>query len=70
MPTRKDEAVSSHPFRVARIMPQVARPHSKRHGGGSHRKPGMARVGLLNGIRRKKAEGIDGAKLEIVCHVL
>jgi len=70
MPTRKDEAIASHPFGVARIMPQVARPYGKCHGGGSHRKPRMARVGLLNSIRRKKAEGIDGAKLEIVCHVL
>src|SRR3990172_7173402 len=51
MPTRKDEAVASHPPGVARIMSQVARPQGVSHRSGSHGKAGMSRVGLLDGIR-------------------
>ena len=69
MPTRKDEAVASHPFGVAWIVSQVARPHSECHCGGTHGKSGMTRIGLLDAIRREKAEGIDGAELKIICHV-
>jgi len=69
MPTRKDEAVTSRPFRVARIMAQVTSPQSECHWRGTHRQTGMARVGLLNGIRREESDGIDRAELKIVCHV-
>jgi hypothetical protein len=69
MPARKDEAVTSHPFRVAGIMAQVTRPQSESHGRGAHRQPGMPGIGLLNGIRRKKTNGVDRAKLKVVCHI-
>ena len=69
MPARKDEAVASHPFGVARIMSQVAGPHGKCHCGGTHGQAGMARIGLLNAIRREETECVDGAELKIICHV-
>jgi hypothetical protein len=28
----------------------------------------MARICLLDGIRRKEAEGVDGTKLKVICH--
>lgn len=69
MPTRKDEAIASHPLGVAGIVAQVARPDGKSHRGGSHWKSRMTRVGLLDPVRREKAECVDGAVLKIVCHV-
>ena len=70
MPPRKDEAVTSRPLWIAWIMSQVASPDGERHRGGSHGKPRMTRVGLLDSVRRKEAEGVDGAKLKVVCHVV
>jgi hypothetical protein len=70
MPTRKDEAVASHPLWVARSMSQVARPDGIRHRGGAHWKPGVTRVGLLYSVCREETEGVNGFILEFVCHVM
>src|SRR5512138_2134341 len=67
MPTRKDEAVAPCPLRVARIVPQVTRPHRKRHRCRAHRKPRMPGVSFLNCIRGKEADGIDCLSLKICC---
>ena len=77
MPTRKDEAVASHPLWVAGVVSQMTRPQGKGHRGGSHWKSRMTRIGLLDGIRRKKSKGVDGTSLKactelvegVVCHV-
>ena len=67
MSARKDETVASRPLGVARIVPQVTRPHCERHGCRTHRKPRMTGVGFLNCIRGKEADGIDRTSLKISC---
>ena len=80
MPARKDEAVASHPFWVARIVTQVARPDRKSHRGGAHGKPRVTRISLLYPVCGKETEGVDRPALKacadwrsrvegIVCHV-
>ncbi len=52
------EAVAVGPVRVRRVVAQVAAP--QRHGDvrHAHRHAGVARVGLLDGVHRKHADGI------------
>ena len=69
MPSRKDEPVTSRPIGVAGIMAQMARPQCVCHGGGSHRKSRVARIGLLDGIRGKEPDGVDCTSLKVVCHM-
>ena len=51
MPTGEDETVASRPFGVARVVTQMPRPDRVSHRRRPHRESGMARVGLLNGVR-------------------
>src|SRR6266545_7324196 len=68
MPSRKDESITSRPFGITRIVAQVTRPHGISHRGGSHGESWMTRIGLLNGIRSEKADGIDCTCLKIIWH--
>src|SRR5215475_11916778 len=59
MSTGKDEAVTSRPFRVARIVAQMTCPQSESHWRRAHRKSRVTGVCLLNGICGEKTDGID-----------
>src|SRR5688572_11971303 len=70
MPAGKNEAVASRPFWVAWVVAQMTRPQGKRHSSAAHRKPRVTGVGLLYGIRCKKADRINRTSLKIVCHIV
>src|SRR5581483_3138541 len=60
----EDEAVAIEPERVTRIVTQEARPESERHRSSAHGHAGMAGVGVLDGIGRQEANGVDAAIFE------
>src|SRR5487761_2768788 len=59
------EAVAVHPFRSGRVVAQITLP--QRVGGwrGIHRRAGMTRLCLLDGIGREQADGVDGKLVDI-----
>src|SRR6516164_4222907 len=58
----KDKAIASVPAGILWIVPHEAREEQVSRWRHPHRHSGVARVGLLNGVDRKDANGID-AKL-------
>ena len=61
---RQDEAVAVGPLGVRGVVLEVAGPQHVRHGGEAHRHAGVAGVGLLHGVDRQKADGVDAGLLE------
>ncbi len=59
MTRAKNKAVAIHPFWVFRVVLEELVPERVGHGGGSHGHPGMSRIGILYGIRRQDANGVD-----------
>lgn len=56
------KTVTIRPKRVRRIVLQRVVPQHLGNVGHAHRRAGMARVGLLNRVHRKRAEGIGKGK--------
>ena len=59
MAVGKDEAIAVGPDRVIRIKAQKILPERVDHGRQRHRRAGMAGIGLLYGIHRQSANGVD-----------
>ena len=69
MPTRKDEAVSSRPIGITRVVSQVSGPNGVCDRGRPHRQAGVAGVCFLHTISRKKTKSINCLSLKILdCH--
>ena len=66
MTVGKHEAVAVVKLRIGRIMLQKAAPQYFRHIGHTHRCTGVAGIGLLYRISRKKTDGV----CQLRCHVL
>ncbi len=66
VPSREHEAVAIRPLGVARIVLEVPLPQHIGHGRSPHGQARVARIGLLHGIDRKDANGIDGEVAELV----
>ena len=58
MPRGEHEPVAIRPMRVAGVELQIARPQHGRDIGHAHRHAGMARIGRLHSIHRKRADGV------------
>ena len=65
VPRRKNEPIAIGPKRIVRIEAEEAGPQCIRHGGRAHRHSGMPGVGVLHGVYRKHAEGIDAQIVDI-----
>ena len=65
MATRKDEAVAVRPLRILRIVVHVVRPEFIRHRRRAERQARMARVRLLDGIRRQHADRVDAFRINV-----
>ena len=59
MAVGKDEAIAVRPDRIVRIEAQKSLPECVDHRRQRHRRAGMAGIGLLHGVHRKCANGID-----------
>ena len=66
VPGRQHEPVAAGPVRVRRVVPQVARPQDVRHRRRAHRQAGMARLRLLDGVDRERADGVDPELVDVV----
>src|SRR5579884_1515022 len=58
MAIRKDEAIAIWPDRICRIEAQKLLPQNISHRSQSHRRAGVAGVGLLHGVNREGANGV------------
>ena len=67
VPGRQHEAVAVRPAGIGRVVPQEARPEHVGHRRGAHRQPGMARVGLLDGVDGEEADRVDRQRVELRC---
>src|SRR5271155_2412151 len=70
MSARQYETIAVEPLRVPRIVLQKTGPQRVRHRGRTHRHAGMARVRVLDGVRREYSYRVDAAIFEIFidCH--
>ena len=66
VPVGEHEAVAPRPLRMGRVVAQVAAPQRHGHVGHAHGRAGVARLGLLNGVHRKGADGVGHEGR--VCH--
>ena len=65
MTARKDEAVAVRPLRILRVVVHVVRPEFIRHRRRAERQPRVAGIGLLDGIRRQHADGVDAFRINV-----
>jgi hypothetical protein len=61
----KDEAVSIRPQWIGGIVVQKIVPQRIDHRCEPHGRAGVARIGFLNGINRKSADGVDTKLIKI-----
>ena len=66
VPGGQHEPVAAGPVRVRRVVSQVARPEDVRHRRRAHRQAGMARLRLLDGVDRERADGVDPELVDVV----
>ena len=59
VPGGQDEAVAVDPPGIGRVVLQVPRPEGIGRGRRPHRQAGMARLCLLDGVRRQKPDRVD-----------
>jgi len=64
MARRQNEAIAVEPARILRVVPQMTRPQHVRQRCQRHGRTGMSRVGLLDGVHRQCANGVDTERLE------
>ena len=67
MAVGQHKAVAVGPMRVAGVVLQVIAPQRHGHVGHAHGCAGVPRIGLLNSVHRKGADGVG--HLLLVCHV-
>ena len=65
MASGEDETVTIGPLRFARVVPQMARPKDIRHRRGAHGHPGVAGLGLLDGVHGKATNRVDAELIEL-----
>ncbi len=65
MARRQDEAVAVQPFGIRGIVSQMPLPQHVRERCQGHRRAGMSRIGLLHGIHRERADGVDAELIEL-----
>ena len=58
------EAVAVRPDRIVRVETQKVLPQRIGHRRQRHRRAGMARIGLLHGVHRQGADGVDAKPVE------
>src|SRR5450759_897161 len=61
----KKEAISVRPAWISRGVTQELRPQRVGHRRHPHRRTRMARVGLLDGVHRKRPNGVDREMVEV-----
>ena len=64
---REHEAVAVRPDRIGGVEPQKALPQRVGDGGHRHRRAGMARVGLLDGVDRQRPDRVDAERVDVRC---
>jgi hypothetical protein len=63
-PARQHEAIPPRPERLLRIVGEKLVPDRVSHRGEGHGRAGVAGIGLLNGVHRQGADGVDGKQIE------
>ena len=61
----KNEAVTIEPTRICRVVFKEEVPENIGHGSRAHRHSRMAAVGLLHGVNREKADGVDAEVINV-----
>jgi hypothetical protein len=64
VPGREHEPIAVRPDRVLRVVAQEALPQAVRDRRHRHRRAGVARIGLLDGVHRQRANGVDAELVE------
>ena len=70
VPGREHEAVAVGPDRVGGVEAQEALPERVGDRRQRHRRPGMARVGLLDRVDRQRADRVDAELVDVLGHDL
>ncbi len=65
MPGGKNKAVAIGPKRVRGIVAQESLPHAVANRSERHGRSGMPGIGLLHGVHREGANGVDGKLLDL-----
>jgi hypothetical protein len=61
---REHEAIAIGPRRIGGVVPHVSREERIRQRCQSHRRAGVAALGLLHGIHGERADGVDAERVE------
>ena len=74
MTVRQHKSIAVGPMRIARVVLKMALPEGYGDFGHAHGHAGMSGIGFLNGVHRKKANGIcEGRRLAaagLECHLV
>ena len=67
VPGRQHEAVAVRPDRIGGVEAQEALPQRVGDGGHRHRRPGVARVRLLDRVDRQRPDRVDAERVDVRC---
>src|SRR5262249_45989901 len=65
MTRRQNEAVAIRPQRISRVIFEKILPKRIHYWRQTHRSPGVARICLLHGVDRERADGIDTKLVDV-----